>query len=77
MPAKFNSPQRVKAKCFAVFAEAFGCGAFSIVAISTNKAAEDVSPCRQIISASASIFSLGAASLVAGVCKNPFASKIA
>lgn len=25
MPLRFNSPQRVNAKCFAVFASAFGC----------------------------------------------------
>lgn len=60
MSQKFNSPQRVKARCFAVFASAFGCVAFSSVAIRTSNAADFVagsSPARQIISASAAIFS--------------------
>ena len=60
MPEKFNSPQRVKARCFAVFASALGWVACSSAAIRTSNAADFVagsSPARQINSASAAIFS--------------------
>src|SRR6185369_12385106 len=59
-PLKFNSPQRVKARCYARFARAFGCDAFSNVDMRTSSAADFVpasSPARQISSASASTFS--------------------
>ena len=53
---RFNSPQRVKAKCFAVFASSLGSLELSSVPISTNSAAADSLLARQIISASASTF---------------------
>jgi len=55
-----DSPQRLKAKCLAVFASSLGSFEFSIAPIRTNKAADLVSgslPARQIISASNSILS--------------------
>src|SRR6185295_18779999 len=60
IPLKFNSPHRLKAKCFARFASAFGCVAFSNVDMRTRSAADFVpasSPTRQIISANAAILS--------------------
>ena len=60
IPLRFNSPQRVKARCFARFASAFGCVAFSNVDMRTSSAADFVpasSPARQINSANAAIFS--------------------
>lgn len=58
IPKRFNSPQRVKAKCFTVFASTFGCVELPSTPISTNSAPADSPPPPQIISASASILSL-------------------
>jgi hypothetical protein len=57
MPWRFSSPQRVKARCFAVFAWALGWVEFSRVESRTSRAAEGSSPARQIRSANASILS--------------------
>jgi len=60
MPFRFNSLQRVKARCFARFASAFGCDAFSNGDMRISSAADFVpasSPARQISSANAAIFS--------------------
>src|SRR5215217_5429736 len=54
---RFDSPQRVKAKCFAEFASSLGSREFSSVPMSTNNAAAVFSPARQITSTSASTFS--------------------
>src|ERR1044072_1989332 len=58
IPKTFNSPQRVKAKCFTTCASALGSDEGCNASMSTNSAAEDSSPPLQIISASASILSL-------------------